>query len=602
MTSVEMSEMSEMSGQNLFSLAQGLESLTGGAQSLNWQQIFPQSGNITGAVVGSSSASGTTSFIWDVSGDEWFVPNLSYFQLQCRIVKYDSSTPPAPKNPPPYASKSIVTAGTPPTVANTNSDFISYCDNFHMGMFNQIKMTVNQEPLDIIDNPIVVDTCLAYANCKKNFLKTWGSLTRIGESFTTRLVNTTTQGTQNGTSSYPSNNGTPLEVVFRPPVCLFDTKILPPGCKLKLDFTWAGSAQYCFESAFQNVTVGTAFGNYNIIIDSFTFFKATVRPSKLIQLPAFGIVELCPTTTNQYPINNAQQFRQNIPLNGTTNRLLLALQDTNTSTTNPYTPPGSSATVYPGIGYGYNSASNFSGWLSDFTNNVPWSIPIAQLWVNLPELGYSYPSQAYQPQQNTYDWYRMYSDFIHVTSNSSKGSDGSLAAGSFSIDQGIPVLAINQFVTGTTTPLLTTGTTVINGGDPNNDNALNLVITTSTVATVLTTNTITFGTSSSGSGTSLTTVTTTISNTTSNQVGSQMARFGYLGNKTIIAVPVIRPENKMVSTANINLLFGNGVSSTGITLKNVSSAILNVLMTFSMALQLTNKGNGEYQYTLVQGV
>lgn len=541
---------------SVFDLPQALSSINGSANKYNVDQLYPVSGNISNSYVGSGSASGITKFQWSDS-NLWWSPVLSYFQLQVTFLKGGNTTPVA-------------------------TDYVAYADNCVSTFWTNIQSQVGSKNLDLIDNVAVMDTALSYSNQTQNFLKTWASMSHIGEPFSTRLRNTTTNGTA----------GASMEFSFRPPLSLFQCKCLPPGVQFTIQFNWAASAIGAFESLYQDISIGTGAQQFQVRIDSFSFFKASLNPSPLAMLPQSGVIDLCPTVAQQYFSNNTNSLKQNITIPATTNRLLVVVQDINTQTNT------TTAQVYnnctPGAGLtGYNPITSFAAAYSNnsSTNTIPFSIPLQNLYITLPELGVQLPSPIYNfgSPGKIGDWVRAYTDWCAITQGLSDEtkSIGSVPFGSFDISQ-----PITQVIITATSP----NADACAAGDPSNPQQATLYANGTTFTT-------------GGSGAANYTLAPPPFGSNSNVVYvasgstsaagpvnafSQTNRYGWLGRcpGPIFAFPVVRPENKTVSTGTLNLTFAG----------SPASVVVTVLSTYSMAIQLTHLGNGLYEYNLVEGI
>jgi hypothetical protein len=513
---------------SIFDLNQSLESINGGVHQFNLIQQWPNSGNITtGTSVGTNQCTGTTMFQFQDSVN-WWSPSLSYFVLRLQFVKYTSGV-----------------AGVIPYTDN-----ICYADNFACTLFNTIKTYINSQSVDTIDVPWIVDTALSYSNSQRNFLRTAASMSRLGEPLMTRIHNT-------------CGNGGYVEVAFRPPACLFDCAILPPGPQFRVDFNWGLSSSRAFEylnlGAPPSYGVGTT--GYDILVSDFYFMRASMEPSHMINIPLKGVIDLSPCTSQQFNINNVSQLKQNLTPPATVNRILVVLQDANTtpSTNNATTGSINYTNTVFGVGTGYNPATSFAYAVSSgpAANSQPFVVPITQLYISLTELGIQMPNPLYSFDNNTgRDWLRAYSDWCHVTQGTSAQSKGSIPFGSYDVSQGISINYLN------TTVLSGVANGLIQAGDPNNPQQYYLT----------------------GVGA------TNPASTSFNQT----ARYGWSGRcpGPIFAFPVVRPDNKSVTTGTVSILMASTPSVP-------VNAVLTVLYSYSMALVVESAGNGLYTYQLI---
>lgn len=514
---------------SVFDLPQQLQSINAGCDRFDISQVYPISGNVTNSFVGSGNASGLSTFQWSDS-NLWWSPCNSYFQLQLQF-SYGDGTTIAP------------------------GDYVAYADNFPSTLFSQIKTQINSRQLDIVDVPYIIDQALTYSNAKQNFLQTFGSLTRVGEGWQTRLNNT-------------CNNSGIVEVIYRPPCSIFDVKLLPPGAQFRVDFNFASNAALAWESLAGDVTIGTSgTSSYNVKILGFSFYKATLSPSQFVDIPKSGIIELSPSIINQYYLNGGSQLKQNITLPSTTNRILVCLQDANRSQGNQGVlinqdtgTIGNTVTrsATAGVGTGFNPATKFALSFSG-SNNVAYGVKLTQFYLNLPELGQNFPNPVYS-FDNSLDYNRLYSDWSHLVQGTYHQTEGSVPFGNLITDIGCNVIA--------------NAGGILNVGNPNNREQANVYNSTATLTP--TPKTLTPFTNMS----------------LFSKVFSQSAQWGYLGRVPMIPVPVIRPENKPISVGTLSMTFSG----------SVASVVANVLCTYSMALQVEDAGNGQYNYNLVEGV
>lgn len=509
---------------SVFDLSDELESINGGASRYDMAQIYPITGAIQdGTVIGTSGAAGLCTFQFQDS--LWWSPCQSYFHMRLTFTE----------------------GGT----AGINNKPVAYADNFIMTLFTQLQTYINSKPLDTVNTPWLIDTCLQYSNSRANFLKTWGSLTRVGESLTTRIRNISR-----------ANNGTgQIEVVFRPPVSLFDTKLLPPGAQFRLDFNFASNGINAFETAGPSLTWGATGTNVQIKINSFSFYKATITPGPGIQLPQHGVIDLFPAIANQYFCNNSTTLKQNITLPGSTNLVRVVFQDISATTVTDDPP----ASEWCGVGNGYNPATSFSNIFcmagsttnASITNNTYY---LQQLWLSLPELGIQEPNPIYS-FDSVMDKMRAYSDFCHYTQGTKDQLEGSIPYGSDNYLGGVTIVALNTGATAGDLAQL---------GDPNNPQQYWYLKTSASDAAP---NTASY---------------------------NQTSRWGWVGRcpGPIFCFPVVRPEGKTVSTGTLNVLLGpNGTASGG-----AMSIAATVIASYSMAIVVELQPTGYYSYSLVEGI
>jgi len=505
---------------NVFELPEQLESINFGVNRYDMVQMYPTTGAINGATVGTGAASGLSTFQWQDSVN-WWSPNQSYFHMQLTFI--NNAVTPIPTRP------------------------LTYCDNFIMTLFTQIQSYIDSRPLDVVNVPHIIDTALTYSNAKQNFIKTWGSLTRIGEALSTRLRNVQT-------------NGGVVEVVFRPPLSIFDAKLLPPGAQFRIDYNWAANGLLAFESVFRSVGWGATAvtTDVSITVNSFSFYKATVQPSPMVSLPQKGVVDLMPSSINQYFLNGTNAIRQNLTFPGTTNRVLICCQDVNTAAVTT-TPP---VNLITGVGSGYQPATSFT---AVFTNvgtanpNFTNTVQINQLYLSIPEIASTQPQPIYNFNNGVVDFMRAYSDFCHITQGTKNQDEGSVPFGNFYPTNGTTIISIDTDVGSSGTVL---ETPFFQQGDLNNPQQYLYMTSGATPADPDTYN--------------------------------QTARWGWLGRcpGPIFAFPIVRPENKPISTGTLNLT----------TSGNVQNASISVIATYSMAIVVELQPNGQYRYSLIEGV
>lgn len=519
-------EIEPVGQESMFDLKDFLESINNGVSRLNVSQLYPISGNVSNTYVGQGAASGLTSFQFQDAVD-WWCPSQSYFLLRLTFTR----------------------SGT--TIVNTTADLpldailVTYCDNFVCTLFAQIQSMINSQPLDIITTPWIMDTALSYSKAKWNFLKSYASQTRLGEGLQTRLLNVS------------QNNGI-IEVAFRPPLSLFDVRLLPPGAQFKIDFTWASSAILAFEAIKSNpLVIGTGAGEFQCQVNSFSFYKASVQPAPGLSLPSRGIIDLTPASANQYFMTNTNQMQAQITLPPTTNRILVVFQDINNATISTVPP----LDLITGVGGGYTPATSFSTIFTNQSTSNPTftsnTVNLMQLWIQLPELGIQEPKPQYQFDTNDQDMIRAYSDWAHYTQGTYANSEGSLPYGNNDPSRGTQITYVHT----------TIASSIMRPGDPNNYQQLNVT----------------------GVGTAIATGTANIE-----KIYNQVTRWGWSGSRPgpIFCFPVVRPENKKVTQGTLYATLSGSAISVAAT----------VIASYSMAIAVEEVGAGLYQYNLITGV
>jgi len=523
------------SDETLFSLDDQLSSINHGANRMDVTQIYPISGNVTNSYVGQGNAKQTI-FTFTESAN-WWCPESSYFNLQLQFGQFSGTT-----------------FGAIPAAA-----LVAYVDNFVCTLFSQIQTLIGPQPLDTITVPHIIDTALSYGTSRKNFLDTWGSASRLGEPLSTRLINT-------------YSNGGVVDVCFRPPVSILDCKILPPGPQIQFTYTWSPSAVQAFESLKGPLIVGTADTNFNILVNSFSFYKASVNPSPYVDLPMKGVVDLYPCQLNQYPVSNTSTLKTNISLPSTTNRVYVVFQDTNqvsggaaAAGINPLDAP-----LMSGVGNGYNPATSFANQFTILNstgaaNDGTLGSFLNQFWCDFPEIGLTAPKPIYAFDTNNTDCLRAYEDWC-------------------SISQGI---------------------TTYQGSVPFGQNkATNIGITyvKNTAEADLLTSIVQPGNRWNPQEYYINTIGAT-ADAPAVTVYNQTSRYGWLGRcpGPIYAFELVRPDDKKVSVGTLNATFAKIVGSTGTNSVPVN-VTATVLSCYSMALAVEKQSNGLYNYMLVQGV
>jgi len=288
--------------------------------------------------------------------------------------------------------------------------------------------------------------------------------------------------------------------------------------------------------------------NYTFILESFTFYCATITPDISIERPLRGLIELNPLQTTTFSLSGGNLLQAQVALAGTTNRILIVIQDNNAANNlaagqnglKPMTSYTAAASLV---------AADFASFLQTF-------------YLSLPELGYQWPNPTYNFQTvgaattgQTSEWKRAYTDWINTVRGSSGGYEGSVPFGNLDAGIGVPLIGFDT--TAATTP-------IVNLGDPNNDQAYWSITATATAAVPPAT------------------------------TGNRTARWGWLGRcpGPIFAIPVIRPPDKTVSYATLNMQFANTVTSVNV----------YVIQQYSMGMVFEADAFGKYAVEILRGI
>ncbi len=515
--------------ESVFDLPMTLKSVNGGCSRYDRSQMYPISGAINNAVVGQGAASGLTTFQWQDS--QWWSPCQSYFVLTC---KFD------------IGADLAVNA--------------AYADNFAMTLFTQINTQINSRPLDTVNTPWLVDTALTYSNAHHSFLRSFGSLTRVGEPLSTRIRNT-------------NQNSGIVQVVFRPPVSIFDVELLPPGAQYLMNFNWASSGILAFESvngSVTHVTTSPGSNEVRLTINEFSFYKATVTPGPDVQLPDRAVINLMPCTAVQYFLNSGNTLKQNITLPATANKILIGFQDINPNSAVSLTPP---VDYIGGVGNGYNPATSFSNQFT--TTNTPNqtfganAASLSTLWLDLPEIGVQEPRPVYNfsTTNGILDYVRAYSDFCHITQGTKTNEEGSVPLGSMATAAGVTIIQPIRSLTTTPAAITTIEAGTIQIGDLNNPQQYTYIPLGVNTAAPPLADPLSY---------------------------NQTAKWGWLGRcpGPIFAFPVVRPQGKYVTTGTLNMT----------TSGNVANISATVITSYNMAIVLTKQPNGYYNYDVIEGI
>lgn len=514
----------------MFELADGPRPTNGGTQRMQTVQLFPATAAISGTRPGVSGAT-TGQTTWMFTEDTyWWVPALSYFTIAGHFV--DSTTG--------FALPATTSLG--------------YCDNWTSTLFQQIGYSLNSQTVELLQNPPISDTALVYSSCDRSWLKSFGTASGLGESLMTRIWNSS----QFGTAAPGAANYNSVVATFRPALSIFDVAHgMPPGAQHRFDFSWSNVGEQAMIESFSGLFAGV---DYNFLVDSFTFYKCSVMPDSSIPKPLGGYIELHPCQVNQYPLVQTTNFQQNVPLPATAERMLVVLQDNNQANQ---------------LGAGQNGlkpATDFHASLS--VGAVPFSAYLTNAYMSWPELQTQAPNPTYSfVGENSAgaraEWQRAFQDYCAVTRGSSGGYEGSLPFGSFDLGlQGTTGQAGNSItvVAPNALPL-----PVFLAGNEDNDQRA-IIITGATSLLNATT----------GGG----------ALTINGNVASQTALYGWLGRKMMLAFPVIRPPDRLVTNANLTLQFSTAPTS----------AVVSVVTTYSMGIACELDANGRYQFEILRGL
>ena len=417
---------------------------------------------------------------------------------------------------------------------------ISYVDDWPSVLFSQISCLVNSQTIELLQNPAQSDAALCYSSCDKTWLQSFGTAGGIGEALTTRQLNSS----QFGTAAVGATNYNEVVATWRPSLSLFDVcHGIPPGAQWRFDFSWSTQAEQNMVQSMASKIAGT---DFTFTLDEFTFYKATIVPDVSIPRPMGGFISLEPVQVNQYTMTSGTgQF--NVPLPATCDRMLIVFQDSNQA--------NNLAAGQNGLKPITSFAAGFSSGATDF------AATLQSLYVSFPELGIQAPNPVYQftalgSAASKSDYQRAYADWCATCRGSSGGYEGSIPFGTADAGIGAAVVAVIK----TVGPNVVTDA-LLDFGDPNNYEQ-NWY-------------------SQNGVG-ALPAAT----------YGNQTARWGWMGSKTIFAVPCIRPPDKLVTNANLSVQIAGSPTSVTIT----------VIMSYSMGLACELDSNGRYQFEILRGL
>lgn len=504
---------------SLFEIQEQPRSINGGAVRYDIRQLYPVSAAITNARPGvNGAATGITTFQWNDDVNYW-IPAASYFTIRGHFLDGSGNA-----------------LARPPLGPASTATPVAYVDNWPSVLFQQIQAFCNSSSLELLQNPPQADTALLYSSVDRTWLKSFASASGVGEGFQTRALNSA----QFGTAAVGTTNYNEVVATWRPSISLFDcAEAIPPGAQWRVDFSWSNTAeQNMIESLASNVVVT----DFTFTIDEFTFYKATVVPDPMLELPTRGIIELNPVQVNVYPLTGTNQLQVNVPLKNTTHRVLVACQDNNTA--------NSLACGQNGLKPITSFGAAFSSGATDFTAYI------SNLYMSFPELGYQAPNPTYSLTAGSAagsksEWARAYADWITICKGSTGGYEGSVPFGAF--DTGIGTAILRP---------LETVTPVMQVGDPNNDQQY-WNVSTATAAVAAT-------------------------------VGAQFARWGWLGRcpGPIFAFPVIRPPDKMITNANMQLTLSASATSVNVF----------VISSYSKILMIQKDEMGRNRFDLLDGL
>lgn len=424
-------------------------------------------------------------------------------------------------------------SGSPIALARTAG--IAYVDCWPAALFSQIQYYVNNGSVDLLQFPPQAEAATLYSSVDRTYLQSSASAQGAGEALTTRILNSS----QFGTAAAGAANYNEIVATWRPALSIFDCPhALPPGAAHRVDFTWSPSGEINMIEALASVTTAS---NVNVIIDAFYFYKATLVPDASVPLPMHGFIELNPIQVNNYQINGGTTLNQNVTIPPTTTRILVAFQDNN---------------VANSLAAGQNGLKPITSFAAAFSNGATdLSAYIQNLYVNMTDLGYQFPNPQYTLTAGSAagaksDWDRAFQDWITYCRGCSGGYEGSVPFGAFDTGIGAAVVA----------PLASTPNASF--GDPANYEQ-------AWIASV-----------SAGA----------VSATQANQT----ALWGWLGRcpGPIFAFPVVRPPDRFVSNAQLNLTLSGSATSVNVF----------IFSSYTKGLAVENDGTGKYRYTLVDGL
>lgn len=511
-----------------FDIPSGSRQLNGGAIKFDSRQLFPVTSAVSGRPGVNGSAVGQTTFQWREDYLYW-LPSMSYFSIRAHILDGSGN-------------------------ALTRTSGIAYVDNPCSTLFSQIEMFVDSQSLESCTNIPQVDTACLYSSVNKSWLQSFGSASGVGESLMTRINNTA----KKGSAAAGSTNGNELVFSWRPPISLFETAHgLPPGAQFRISFTWGSNVEQAFIESYKSAIAGT---DFTVNIDSMTFYIATIQPDESVERPLSGYIELNPVAVNTYNLNAGTQLNANVPLQGTSNRMLVVCQDSS-----PLAGVGVNHTTDTAPAFvGTKSITYFSGCFSDGSNDLESYIQNFQL--SVPEINLTFPQPQYSFSSgpsgtatdngscNKSDWERGYADWCNVTRGSSGGTEGSIEFGSSDTGPGAVILDVN---------IANPTQSIVQPSDPSNPQAAWVFAVDASTSSFAATD------------------------------YKKTAAHGWLGNHLILAVPLVRPPGVMLSQANLTLVLNR--AATAISVYTITS--------YSLGLEVTyDEYKGSYAYQIVRSL
>lgn len=529
---------------SIFDLDTAIPSNTGGAADVSYVRVVPEGGSVaqqSGQYVGSGL--GTTTF--NIPASKWYSPAMSNFVLTMSVGRISGG------------ALSAVGA----------DDYVALCDNFIDTFFTQIQTNLNSSSLESITFPHIVSTATQYTNATKNYNSTLGSMSGVGMPFMTRYK----QLLSNNGSSSP----TIVEVEFRPPAGFWNIHKLPPGISSQTIFNWSTDPQ-CFECPLFNVVMGTATGQYNIQIQQFVLNLATLLPAPGVPLPQEGLITLTSATVIRNNASNTTELSVPVSAPAACNRVMIALQDTNTSSfASGWAVDNASTAV--NIKYGAASgpfpATAFANAFSTYGATALADARASSLQRVQVQAGSRaiMPSPVYNFQGGERDKKRAFADFCTITQGSGKADTGALAYGNDNMDVGIPLFVLDS---------TTLNESVVNEGD---ENAIEVPkIKRKAAGHSWTTSTVPYsGLTAPIAITPVATGGVTLNGSTTFKFSSLT---GWIGKYPVFPFDIVRLPGEECGNIQLNVAFTHAPASIA----------AYTVMLFDMAIKCTRRADGQY--------